>query len=140
MEKTGTKECLNCKQSLPKNRFRKLHFVEELRETCMDCSKLDHIIKARKKEAWDRYEKEKDLAKREYIRNLKMTNGCMDCGYNLHPEALEFDHTENNKIHSVADLISRHSKMEAIIDEIAKCEIVCANCHRIRTFNRRHGN
>lgn len=57
----------------------------------------------------------------------------MDCGYNAHHSALQFDHVRGKKSRNVCDA---RSIKQAII-EIAKCEVVCANCHAVRTFIRR---
>lgn len=58
----------------------------------------------------------------------------MDCG--LHPEysqVLEFDHRpDEDKKFNISDGMVVGT-MEDLISEIAKCDIVCANCHRIRT-------
>ena len=70
------------------------------------------------------------------IREIKMERGCLDCGYNSHPEALDFDHIGTDKIANVTALCYS-SKWDKIETEIAKCEVVCANCHRIRTASRR---
>ena len=71
------------------------------------------------------------------VRAMKLERGCADCGYNAHPAALDFDHLPGGgKRHGIAD-IQAHYPMATILAEIAKCEVVCANCHRIRTFNRR---
>ena len=64
----------------------------------------------------------------------KLEKGCADCGYNEHHAVLEFDHIDDNKTANVASLIPQEV---ALWNEIAKCEVVCANCHRIRTHNRR---
>ena len=65
---------------------------------------------------------------------IKVTTGCTDCGYSAHPAALEFDHVIGDKVANVSRLIgSTWSRLEA---EMEKCEVVCANCHRIRTVTR----
>ncbi len=53
----------------------------------------------------------------------------------VHPEIYDFDHTGDDKSDSVSQLMSKGS-FEAFVAEIAKCEVVCANCHRIRTRSR----
>lgn len=68
----------------------------------------------------------------KFIRDFKVQVGCMDCGYNKHHVALEFDHISDNKEINVCNA---KSVMQAKM-EIAKCEVVCSNCHRIRTYNR----
>ena len=61
---------------------------------------------------------------------------CADCNKLPHLWAMEFDHRPGTvKSFSISDGESR--PMAAIIAEIAKCDVVCANCHRIRTFARR---
>lgn len=72
-------------------------------------------------------------------RQIKLESGCVDCGYDAHVEALEFDHLPGNeKVSDIARLVglSRTSKSR-LLAEIAKCEVVCANCHRVRTARRR---
>ena len=62
--------------------------------------------------------------------------GCVDCGYNKHPSALDWDHLPGSeKLFSIGQEKFRPiAQLEA---EIAKCELVCANCHRIRTVTRK---
>lgn len=72
-----------------------------------------------------------------YIQAIKLERGCADCGFRDHPAALDFDHLPGFiKEHKVATLAAgaKRSKIDA---ELAKCEVVCANCHRIRTAERR---
>lgn len=78
-----------------------------------------------------RYVKNRDI-----VRSLKVKRGCADCGYNTSFVALEFDHLDGRKSdeHTVARLMGK--SINRIMTEIGKCEVVCANCHRIRTFNR----
>jgi hypothetical protein len=87
-----------------------------------------------------RYGPGRSLRQREllaYIQQIKVSRGCTDCGYNVSPEALDFDHLPGvDKEYRLATMAAGSSK--ARIDrEIAKCEVVCANCHRIRTAQRR---
>lgn len=75
---------------------------------------------------------------RDKVQAIKMAEGCVDCGYDAHPEALHFDHLPGHeKVHPIAVLVVRAASWERIAAEIAKCEVVCANCHAIRTANRR---
>ena len=67
-----------------------------------------------------------------WISIYKMSFGCIDCGYKVHHSALEFDHIKGNKKINVANAKSIKQAKE----EISKCEVVCSNCHRIRTFER----
>lgn len=76
------------------------------------------------------------LAIKEMLAGIKLQSGCVDCGYREHSEALEFDHLDN-KMFSLSKAQSLGYSKTRILEEIAKCEVVCANCHRIRTASRR---
>lgn len=62
------------------------------------------------------------------------TQQCIDCGNN-DPRVLEFDHVRGTKLGNISHMVG-HVTEEALQEELAKCEIVCANCHRIRTATR----
>lgn len=68
---------------------------------------------------------------------IKLERGCVDCGYKDHAAALDFDHipTKGEKMGNVSRVASQ-GRIEIMLSEIEKCEVVCANCHRIRTYNR----
>lgn len=72
---------------------------------------------------------------RLFANAIKMERGCADCGYSAHPAALEFDHLPGTqKRYKVSALML--SSRAVLMAEIAKCEVVCANCHAIRTRSR----
>ena len=58
---------------------------------------------------------------------------CVDCG-ERDPVVLEFDHLRDKRFEITNQFASRN--WQEILDEIAKCEVVCANCHRRRTAIR----
>tara|TARA_R110002110_G_C12901824_1_gene665024 strand:- start:21 stop:326 length:306 start_codon:yes stop_codon:yes gene_type:complete len=69
---------------------------------------------------------------RKFVAEYKTAIGCIRCGYNEHPHALELHHTDPTiKEITVARLSSLHYSIERIKTEVDKCEVVCANCHRI---------
>lgn len=72
----------------------------------------------------------------EYVNAIKVRLGCTDCGYNKNPVALDFDHVGTDKMMNICKLAAMAYSIEMIDKEIKKCEVVCANCHRIRTQNR----
>lgn len=67
----------------------------------------------------------------EFVFNYLKTHPCVDCGEN-DPIVLEFDH-QHSKSRSLSDMKRQSYSIEAIIAEIEKCEVRCANCHRRRT-------
>lgn len=61
---------------------------------------------------------------------------CQDCGIQYPPFIMDFDHREGtHKLDHVGRFILYTKKM--LLAEIAKCDVVCANCHRMRTHLRR---
>lgn len=71
-----------------------------------------------------------------YIQELKNKTPCMDCKESYPYYVMDFDHVRGRKQANVAELINTLSK-KRIDEEISKCEIVCSNCHRIRTHERK---
>jgi len=67
----------------------------------------------------------------------KEEKGCADCGEKYPYFVLEFDHKpEFEKIDTVYKVLTKYG-VEKAWEEIAKCDVVCANCHKIRTYMRK---
>lgn len=65
-----------------------------------------------------------------------MAHPCVDCG-NDDPRVLEFDHREpDDKRASVAMMTRKGAAWATVLEEMAKCDVRCANCHRIRTYEQ----
>lgn len=77
--------------------------------------------------------------RRDYSDAIKLASGCVDCGIRSeHPEIYDLDHRPGvEKVTNVAALLTRGT-FEDFKAEIEKCDVVCANCHRIRTRARGH--
>lgn len=73
--------------------------------------------------------------KKRGMLNTARTVPCKDCGNTYPYYVMEFDHLRD-KVAAVGDMAGSQS-IKAVLAEIEKCEVVCANCHKIRTFNRR---
>lgn len=72
-------------------------------------------------------------ANRALVNEYLEANPCIDCG-ETDPVVLEFDHRDRlAKIMPVAALIAQGYSWQSIKDEIDKCDVRCANCHRRRT-------
>jgi hypothetical protein len=76
---------------------------------------------------------QKQILKKK-LANIKEASGCSDCGITNHI-MLDFDHLRDKK-YNVSRMIHDGFSWKAIQKEIEKCEVVCANCHRVRTHNR----
>lgn len=73
---------------------------------------------------------------REVVRQAKSVP-CAECGRTFPPVVMDFDHVRGEKLLDVSQLVKRTPSLRRLLAEIAKCEVVCANCHRIRTVRRR---
>jgi hypothetical protein len=138
-----TKWCGTCKTELPTtdfagNRTRK----DGLQSHCRTCKKtIQNRWYANNKDVHGtnvrrRTKEYREIAKR-YVVDILENSSCTDCG-DTRIEVFEFDHVRGAKRANVSKMVSHGYCVDTIQTEIDKCEIVCANCHRLRTF-RRHG-
>ena len=68
--------------------------------------------------------------RRVFIDSLKDVP-CHDCGGKYPPYVMDFDHVNGEKRRVLSRMA--HYSPERILEEAAKCDVVCANCHRIRS-------
>ena len=72
----------------------------------------------------------------KYIQEYKTGKMCTDCKEEYPYWILEFDHLYD-KSFTISSFSNFTNSLDRIIEEISKCEIVCSNCHKNRTFNRK---
>jgi predicted transcriptional regulator len=94
-----------------------------------------HLGEGQKEKTKQRSQKRREEI-RDVIRTFKQEKACMDCKIIYPYYVLDFDHISNNKVEGISKMASWFP-LDEIIAEIKKCEVVCANCHRERTHNRR---
>lgn len=71
-----------------------------------------------------------------WIRKYKSLLGCAECGENR-PDCLDFDHQDpTEKSYTISRMLNYNRRR--IMEEIKKCVVLCANCHRIRTAQQKH--
>lgn len=73
----------------------------------------------------------------EKLRKIKEDSGCVDCKEKYPHFILQFDHLPEYEKFGIVSNIARRYSWEKALKEIEKCDIVCANCHSIRTWNRK---
>lgn len=116
------------------NKERRLHFLERHPNYERDRAR------ARRANQADTYEWP---AKRENglrVTSYKESTPCADCGNKFPACCMDFDHLPGfTKSYAVGTMVAHGHAWEAIQAEMAKCELVCANCHRIRTRDRGRG-
>lgn len=114
--KNSKKKCgLNSKCKLCHSKYLKLHYKKN------PASYLNSSKKSKKR-------------RNELIRKLKEAP-CTDCKQSFPYYVMDFDHCRGEKNFLISQANRRYSD-KRILSEIAKCDLVCANCHRIRTFTR----
>jgi len=65
---------------------------------------------------------------------------CIDCGLSLPPQVMHLHHRDPaEKEYQVSVLVRRHpAKLDVIRAEIAKCDVLCPNCHSMRHYREAH--
>jgi hypothetical protein len=95
------------------------HYEKHRDQVIADAKKYSKIVRARI---------------RAYIKDYLKANPCVDCG-EADPVILEFDHVRD-KDFNISDATRKGVSINKLRDEIAKCEVRCANCHRKKTYQR----
>lgn len=72
---------------------------------------------------------------RAWLAAYKLEHGCVDCGYKAHFSALQLDH-EGAKSVEISKARTSIARLQAEI-EAGQCKVRCANCHSIRTWERK---
>lgn len=137
----STKCCSRCKQTKSIEEFGNRKASKDGKDSkCKECAReyhknLYHTGTKRKQQI----RKNNDAAKRRLIikkdEYLTDCGGCCDCGI-TDVRVLTFDHVNDDKEFGVAQGIQNAYSWERILREMEKCEVVCANCHMIRTRER----
>lgn len=136
------KTCSKCKVPKPLSEFnRNASKVDGVNTFCREChnahskdyyaahrTKMREQISVTNRRSWDK----RRVQMLEYLKD----KWCTDCGI-TDIRVLEFDHLpQHGKTANVSSMLGGGWSWKRILEEIAKCEIVCANCHRIRTIER----
>ncbi len=100
---------------------------------------------AKKKYQKEYYQKNKD---KYYDYNVKSRNPrkellekiksvpCMDCGISYPTYIMDLDHRDPSTKKSNVSRLVRQGAWDDFIAEIEKCDVICANCHRERTYGK----
>lgn len=105
--------CRECKKHV-----NSLHYSE---------NKSYYQLKAR---SWERKQR---LQINKFLLLLKSAP-CTDCNQHFPPMAMDFDHIRGEKKFNISEAWKRN--FDLVKEELAKCELVCSNCHRVRTASR----
>ena len=134
------KICSKCKVEKSKDEFHKrANIPSGLKSWCKICSKEHEQNKSNN----DKKERYKKLKENEKVRRLKLFDklreytdqkgGCQKCGEKDYV-VLEFDHRDReSKEFPIAEGVGKCMSWERLLQELSKCDILCANCHRRKT-------
>lgn len=135
------KTCFKCKVEKPTDNFSKGKNKDGLHSWCKPCvAKARLITHYKDKEKSNRVNRLRDKAAYRRNQNLMWKyledHPCIDCG-NSDKRVLEFDHRDPSlKVAAIGVLLKNKHRWEPIKEEIDKCDVRCANCHRIKTYEQ----
>jgi hypothetical protein len=129
------KTCSWCKRDKPEEGFNWRYKGKQRQSHCRECQN-DYGKKHYKKNI-EKYKAKSKINKKTSRKKALAAVGeflsehpCADCG-NTDIRVLEFHHT-SEKENTISRLMHDGYKPETILAEIDKCDVLCANCHRIR--------
>lgn len=94
----------------------------------------DPIVRERMLRQRAEYTKRRRDENQAYVREHLEKHPCVDCG-EARLACLDFDHLAD-KIKGIGSMLAGNVSLEKLKLEIAKCEVRCSNCHRVRTHNQ----
>lgn len=120
--------------SRPRKKFNQAKRLEELKR---DLRKLKarEKSKSRARGYFSRLDEIRELKK--FVWSHKGSHPCVKCGQK-HPAALDFHHRDKTeKLESIGTLIAGGASLDVVKAEVDKCDILCANCHRILHYKEK---
>lgn len=121
------KRCANCGEDKPRSEFYPRYgtSVQRLQSWCKQCV---GIAQRAPHHAARRRERHLELVRR--LAELK-AHPCVDCDVQYPPPVMEFDHVRGTKKFPIS---AANLARKDLVEELAKCELRCANCHRMRHY------
>jgi hypothetical protein len=84
------------------------------------------------------YVRNRDKKIKAWLKEYKQSLKCEDCGEN-HPACLDFHHRDPGEKKFSIGRLKDYMSMRLLQSEIAKCRVLCSNCHRKRHWDERNG-
>jgi hypothetical protein len=134
------KRCSRCGEKKDEAQFHRGNHRDGLQVYCKPCRRAyDAAYHQRVKDRRREQKRRRERELRAFVNSLKRDRPCAECGGFFDLPAMQWDHLPGFiKTGNLGDIGHRTSRRR-ILEEIAKCELVCANCHAIRTVRRRAG-
>lgn len=137
MSDNDLQRCNKCNRDLPKSEWFPSAWKGRKAARCKSCHW--EYYKGRVQDDSNYFLKYQNARRKvgyERITALKSSLGCQRCGYNEHPAALDFHHRDPSQKKMGIPNVWNLSWEKALL-EIAKCDLLCSNCHRIHHFEER---
>ncbi len=134
----NTKVCTKCGVEKDIEEFPlRSRFTSRRQSYCKDCRKIYGVEWYQRNKDYQKQNAKKHSQKyrqnlKEYVLDYLSTHPCTSCGES-DPRVLEFHHARGEKENDITHLVGRGSSLDSLIAEIEKCDVLCANCHRILT-------
>lgn len=124
-EKPLSKEFFNTRDKLGKKFRTDCKECQNLKQSEAYQNKREHYKNATKK-----HRQKLRVINQRLLWDFLKKNGCVRCG-ETNPVVLELDHLSDKK-YNISDIIYCHT-WDSVLTELAKCQILCSNCHRKKT-------
>lgn len=133
------KHCARCGMTKPRSQFhRHTRRPDGLQTVCKACrADIDHERYEKKVGmSVPRHPQHSERGRKAWLVSLKTGRPCADCGRIFPHQVMQWDHLPGHEKLGEISASSWGRTREDVLSEIAKCELVCANCHAMRTFAR----
>ena len=132
----ATKICSKCGLEKDENEFAWHWYGLRRHSACNDCrrkAQRDYYERTKEHPLEYKYNRQADEREeaRHYVYEYLQEHPCVDCGES-DPMVLTFDHVRGRKKMNISQMVNQGYSLEAIQEEIDKCEVVCANDHMRR--------
>lgn len=137
------RQCCRCRESKPVSDFPTRNLPsgnKGLRSECRLCYNQYHRTRMARPDVRIKYAfaRRKHLASYVQWFDSFKEKPCMDCGCRFPTHVMDFDHRDpKEKRYHMASLRRALPSRKRALIEMEKCDLVCANCHRVRTHKRR---
>lgn len=132
-----SKTCSKCQKEMPIENFYWHSTKQKYMAACKAC--MNGRNKKKYAESENFRNKKKELATRvrlerlQYVWDYLKNHPCVDCG-ETDIRVLEFDHVRGIKVIGITKAIQ--TGWDVLLNEIPKCDVRCANCHRKKTYDQ----
>lgn len=135
LQEKGLRRCSKCKLTTDTNSFnfrsKERNRYQSVCKKCQHSGPYSHY--KNNKASYIKRAKDRKHQNRLSLVTYLRDKSCVDCKES-DIRVLDFDHkTSSTKISTISLMVARGNAWEKILEEISKCEIRCANCHRIKT-------